>query len=111
MQIIAKLVQVLPLVEGEGKNGPWKKQEIIIETEGQIPRKIAVSIWGDKIPGTLTVGQSLNLSFDIESREYNSRWYTEVKAWKVEVVGGIQNMSDAKMPSDVPPVESDGLPF
>ena len=85
MQLTAKLVQLLPLQTGTGKNGEWKKQDIIVETDGQYPKKICISIWGDKInTNQLQIGKSLNISFDVESREYNGRWYTDVKAWKVE---------------------------
>jgi hypothetical protein len=85
MQLTAKLVQLLPLQTGTGKNGAWKKQDIIVETEGQYPKKVCVSIWGDKInESLLQVGSQLNISFDVESREYNGRWYTDVKAWKIE---------------------------
>ncbi|MBL7732946.1 MAG: DUF3127 domain-containing protein [Chitinophagaceae bacterium] len=89
MQLTAKLIQVLPLQTGNGKNGQWKKQDIIVETEGQYPKKVCVSIWGDKInEALLKTGSQLTISFDVESREYNGRWYTDVKAWKVEAAGG-----------------------
>ncbi len=87
MQLTAKLVQLLPLQTGAGKNGEWKKQDIIVETDGQYPKKVCVSIWGDKIPTNLQIGSSLNINFDVESREYNGRWYTDVKAWKVDLAG------------------------
>lgn len=88
MQLTAKLVQVLPLQTGTGKNGQWKKQDIIVEKEGQYPKKVCVSIWGDKInESLLKAGSMLAISFDVESREYNGRWYTDVKAWKVEPAG------------------------
>lgn len=88
MQLTAKLVQLLPLQTGTGKNGQWKKQDIIVETEGQYPKKVCVSIWGDKInESLLKPGTMLNISFDVESREYNGRWYTDVKAWKVDAAG------------------------
>ena len=89
MELKAKLVQLLPLQSGTGKNGEWKKQDIIVETDGTYPKKVCVSIWGDKInTGQLQVGRTLNISFDVESREYNGRWYTDVKAWKVEAAEG-----------------------
>ncbi len=88
MELTAKLVQLLPLQTGTGKNGQWKKQDIIVETDGTYPKKVCISIWGDKInEAVLKVGSQLNISFDVESREYNSRWYTDVKAWKVEAAG------------------------
>ncbi|MDR0415531.1 MAG: DUF3127 domain-containing protein [Prevotellaceae bacterium] len=85
MELKAKLIQVLPLQTGEGRNGMWKRQEIIVETEGQYPRKVCISIWGDKVnPSVLNVGCMLNIYFDIESREFNGRWYTDLRAWKIE---------------------------
>lgn len=98
MQLTAKLVQLLPLQTGTGKSGQqWKKQDIIVETEGQFPKKVCISIWGDKInESVLKVGSQLNISFDVESREYNGRWYTDVKAWKVEpaTAGGDRPAAD-----------------
>jgi hypothetical protein len=86
MQLTAKLIQLLPLQTGTGKNGEWKKQDIIVETESQYPKKVCISIWGDKInTSQLKVGNQLRVDFDVESREYNGRWYTDVKAWKIEL--------------------------
>ncbi len=118
MEIQAKLVEVLPLQTGEGKNGTWKKQNIVIETDSQYPKKICVTIWGDKIDeNQLKVGNELKVFFDLESREYNGRWYTDVKAWKIEVVGALQEAPDMygedAPPPPPPPVEEDldVLPF
>ena len=86
MQLTAKLTQLLPIQTGTSKNGEWKKQDIIVETDGQYPKKVCVSIWGDKInEGQLQIGNILQIDFDIESREYNSKWYTDIKAWKIEM--------------------------
>ncbi|WP_035669392.1 DUF3127 domain-containing protein [Flavobacterium sp. 83] len=86
MALTATLIQLLPLQSGESKNGTWRKQDVIVETEGQYPKKICVSIWGDKInESQLQVGNSLIISYELESREFNSKWYTDVKAWKIEI--------------------------
>jgi hypothetical protein len=88
MQLTAKLVQVLPVETGEGRNGTWKKQNVIVETDGPYPKKVCVSIWGDKIsPSELVEGNNLTIEFDVESREFNGRWYTDVKAWSVKPAG------------------------
>lgn len=118
MQLQAKLVQLLPVQTGEGKNGTWKKRDIIVETEGQYPKKVCVSIWGDKADeSVLQVGNMLNISFDVESREYNGRWYTDVKAWKVEGFSGEKkatNINDVINPDELilpSPGMEDDLPF
>lgn len=87
MELTATITQILPLVTGQGKNGEWQKQEFIVETKsGEYTKKLCLSLWGDKIV-PMSVGQQVKIQFDVESREYNSRWYTECKAWKIEVVG------------------------
>lgn len=87
MIITATLIQILPIQIGMSKNGQWRKQDIIVETNGQYPKKICVSIWGDKIiENQLQIGNSLTISYELESREYNGKWYTDVKAFKIEVV-------------------------
>ncbi|MDR1368573.1 MAG: DUF3127 domain-containing protein [Dysgonamonadaceae bacterium] len=128
MQLTAKLVQVLPLQTGQGKNGEWRKQDIILETDGQYPRKMCIAIWGDRINNDqLVVGNNLTIDFDIESREFNGRWYTDVKAWRVEVAGAMQTGATQagapNLPMDTPPVpgpaampplpenKTDDLPF
>jgi hypothetical protein len=89
MEIQGKIIQVLPLQSGEGKNGPWKKQDFVIETESQYPKKVCISVWGDRIDDNIIQeGNPVVASIDVESREYNGRWYTDVKAWKLEGQGG-----------------------
>ena len=84
MEISGKLIQFLPLQTGQGKNGTWKKQEFILELGGQYPKKVCIAAWGDKLDmNSFKIGDTIEVSFDIESREYNGRWYTDVKAWKV----------------------------
>ena len=115
MQLTAKLTQLLPVQTGAGKNGEWKKQDIIVETEGQYPKKVCISIWGDKInEAQLQIGNVLKIDFDIESREYNSKWYTDVKAWKIDVFDtSTQNATDNNVDTAafVPNSEDDVLPF
>jgi hypothetical protein len=115
MQLTAKLIQLLPLQTGTGRNGQWKKQDIIVETEGgQFPKKVCVSIWGDKIDtAQLRPGSLLKIDFDIESREYNGRWYTDVKAWRVEPAGSSGPTAAPSAPIDSEPAfkADDDLPF
>ena len=110
MQVTAKLIQILPLQTGTNKSGAaWKKQDIIVETAAQYPKKICISIWGDKIDkNLLQEGAQLTISFDVESREYNGRWYTDVKAWKVESAGSAPTRTES---FDPPAPEENDLPF
>jgi hypothetical protein len=115
MELKGKVIQILPAQTGMGKKGQWKKQEFIVETQAQYPKKVCLSAWGDKIDQFgLSVDDMVNVSVDLESREYNGRWYTEARAWKVEKSGN--SSSPAHLPGDEP-IETtsgsttDDLPF
>ena len=97
MQITAKIDHLLALQNGEGKNGPWKKQDIIVETEGKFPKKICIACWGDLADNELLkdVGKSLLFNIDIESREFNGKWYTNINGWKVDRADAAQAMPAA----------------
>ncbi|MCH8331989.1 MAG: DUF3127 domain-containing protein [Bacteroidetes bacterium] len=106
MEIQGNIVQINPEQSGEGKNGTWRKQEFIIEsnTESKYPKKVCITMWGDKIDQfALSEGESVKVAIDIESREYNGRWYTDVKAWKVEKEGADQQPSAMEEGIDIPP--------
>jgi hypothetical protein len=119
MEITGKVINLLPLVTGQGKNGTWKKQEFILETPGQYPKKVCLSLWGEKADQIkVEPGETITASINLESREYNGRWFTEVRAWKVVKGagnGGSGNRDDAPPPTEdsfVPDASaSDDLPF
>ena len=87
MEVVGKIIQVLPLQEGVGKNGnPWKLQGYVLETFDQYPRKVHFEVFGeDRIKNNpCDIDQVVTVSFDIESREFNGRWYTSIRAWKIQ---------------------------
>ena len=97
-----------------GKKGEWKKQEFIVEVPGQYPKKVCLSCWGDKIDQSkLTVGDTVTVSIDLESREYNGRWFTEARAWKVSKAGAGNESVPAPMEEPPYPVgnDTDDAPF
>ena len=106
MEIKGKIVQILPLQGGQTKaGGEWKKQEYILETEGQYPKKVCFNLWGDRIEQyPVAEGEEVTVSFDLDSREYNGRWYTEVRAWKIEKGTPVQQAAYQANP--VPPVST-----
>jgi hypothetical protein len=88
MEINGRIIELLPEKSGQSAKGPWRKQEYVLETEGQYPKKICFMVWSDKIDEfAIKEGENLVVSIDIESREYNGRWYTDVKAWQVARAG------------------------
>lgn len=76
---------LLPLVTGQSARGEWKKQEVIFDLPGEFNRKLCVGFWNDRAvdAAALRPGDRVALSVNIESREYNGRWYTEVRAWRM----------------------------
>jgi hypothetical protein len=120
MEIIGKLSELLPEQTGQGKTGnSWRKRSFVIETlDDQYPKKVCIDAWGDKADSlnTLAMGDELSVSFDIESREFNGKWYTNVKAWRIDKKqGGASPSANAPLPTagDIPPpIEpTDDLPF
>jgi hypothetical protein len=84
LEISGKIIELLPVKSGQSSNGEWRKQEYILETVTQYPKKVCFMAWGDKIDQfNIKHGESLTVAVDLESREYSGRWYTDVKAWKV----------------------------
>ena len=84
MEITGKIIEILPEKSGQSARGPWRKQEYVLETNGQYPKKICFMAWGDKIDEFgIRDGETITAGIDLESREYNGRWYTDVKALKV----------------------------
>ena len=117
MELKGKVIQILPMQTGQGKKGQWKKQEFIVETQAQYPKKICLSLWGDKVDQfRVAEGEIVNVSVDLESREYNGRWYTEARAWKLEKSGS-STTSSSMPPMGDEPFDSgsggatDDLPF
>jgi hypothetical protein len=110
MDISGKVIKILPLQSGEGKNGQWKRQEFILETQAQFPKKVCFSLWGDKVDqARLVEGETVTVSFDLESREFNNRWYTDAKAWKVQK-SGEQAPPPPEMMDDFIPEAGDQVP-
>ena len=87
MEVVGKIIQVLPAQEGVGRNGnPWKVQPYVLETLDQYPRKVHFEVFGeDRIKqNPCDLDQLVTVSFDIESREFNGRWYTSIRAWRIQ---------------------------
>ena len=85
MEFEGIVYKVLAPVKGTSARGDWTKQEVVFEQPGEFHRKVCVSFWGDKAQdaASLKEGEQVSVSVNIESREYNGRWFTEVRAWRI----------------------------
>ena len=114
LEITGKIIQIDEPVTGQSSKGEWKKQQFIIETDDQYPKKICFINWNDKVSLSSTKpGTKVTVAFNVESREYNGRWYTDLKAWKMDIEGA--GSTDATPPpapmnaDDVPPPDYEEL--
>jgi hypothetical protein len=113
LQIEGKVTQILEEQSGTGKNGPWRKQEFILETQDQYPKKVCITQWNDKIDQfNVQEGEEITAFIDIKSREYKGNWYTDVTAWKVErgEVGSDDSSDDGERVIDMSDMDHD-VPF
>ena len=110
MEITGKIILALPEQSGVSKAGnSWKKKEYVLETQETYPKKVHFDLFGDKADKyPLSVGQTVRLKFDIESREYNGRWFTSIRGWEAEPVNAAAApaaapFEPAATPGAVPP--------
>ncbi|MBR6945715.1 MAG: DUF3127 domain-containing protein [Prevotella sp.] len=88
MEIEGKIIAVLQKQEGvSARTGNhWASQEYVLETHDQFPRKCCFRIFGEERINTMNIqaGEELRVSFDIDAREYNGRYFNTLTAWKVD---------------------------
>ena len=103
LELEGRITQKLPVQQGTSARGAWAKQDFIFEyQEGNFPTSLCMNVWGaDKVSELekFQVGDKVKISFNLSSREYNGRWYTDVRAWRIEAVAA-QNNVQAPTPSD-----------
>ncbi len=104
LEIEGKVIKLLPEQRGEGKNGPWTKQEFVIETFGQYPNTIIFNGWNDKAEQIkkLALGDLVKVGFSPSSREYMERWYTDLRAIRIDKLGAMNMAAGAQQPQAQP---------
>lgn len=119
LDLIGKIIQIMPETGGQSKAGKaWVKQEFVLETQETYPKKVCLSVMGEKVQELkkFKTGDEVKVYINIESREYNGKWYTDARAWKIEsssrgaTASGEEFYPDAE-PDFVPDNSSDDLPF
>ena len=128
LELEGRIVRKMGVQTGTSARGAWSKQEFVFEyQEGNFPTQVCMNVWGeDKVRDLdkYQVGDKVKISFNLSSREYNGRWYTDVRAWRIEPAGsqpaapaqtpGFATPMSAPMPSvdDMSsPLSEDDLPF
>ena len=94
MELEGRIARKLNVQTGTSARGAWAKQEFILEyQEGNFPSQVCMNVWGDdkvKELDKYQVGDKVKVSVNLSSREYNGRWYTDVRAWRIEPAGAAQ---------------------
>lgn len=133
LELTGTIVQTLPYESGTSKAGKeWRKVVFILETQGQYPRKVAISLLNENIDKyEIQLGAVVTANLEIESREWNGKWYTEVKAWQLTYPQGqpvathlatstqpvatyaqpVATPAPAPAPAPVQPQAAEDLPF
>jgi single-stranded DNA-binding protein len=85
MEFEGVVFKKLPELSGTSAKGAWRKQDVVFELPGEFNRKVCVTFFGDRAEdaASLSEGDAVTVSVNVESREYNGKWYTDVKAWKI----------------------------
>lgn len=98
MDLQGRVIMVLDETSGVSKSGnPWRKKEWVIETFDQFPKKVKVQCFGEKAENiNLIQGKDYILSVDVESREYNGRWYTDVNVYRYQEMMAPQSPANAQ---------------
>ena len=87
MEIIGKLMQILPKQSGESARGTWVRGGFVIETQEQYPKMVAFTMFGEDKAAmieSIPVGTQINVHFSPESREFQGRWYTDLRCFRVD---------------------------
>lgn len=102
MEISGTVVKVLPPTSGTSQSGKdWTKQTFVIEfTEGNYDKQLAFDTLKPEILKGIGEGSAVDVKFNIESREYNGKYYTNCNAWAVKEVGKVVNTLPAKTAKD-----------
>ncbi len=111
LELEGRIARKLNVQTGTSARGGWSKQEFIFEyQEGNFPTQVCMNVWGEEKVRDLEkyqVGAKVKVSFNLSSREYNGRWYTDIRAWRIEPVGAAAPSYDAPAPA---PFQSVPLP-
>ena len=116
LSLKGKLTRILDPESGVSRAGnAWKKQDFVIETAETYPKKVCFTLFNDKVAllEGLKTGADLEVSFDVESREFNNKYYHNLNAWKITKAaesGGADNYPPPYTADDIPPEPLDGQP-
>lgn len=98
LTITGKISQILEVESGTSKAGKeWKKQNFVVDTGAQYNPTVCFTLFGDEkieMLSNLSVGQEIEVSFNLSSREFNGKFYHNIDAWKIDAVDAASNTEE-----------------
>ena len=122
LELEGRIVRKMSVQTGTSARGAWSKQEFVFEyQEGNFPTQVCMNVWGeDKVRDLekFQIGDKVKVSFNLSSREYNGRWYSDIRAWRIEPAGAVVESAPVPVSAPAPapdpmcaPISDDDLPF
>ena len=118
LEIEGRITQKLPVQSGQSARGQWARQDFVVEyPDGSFPTSVCFSAWGqDKVQelAKFQVGDTVKVAFNVRGREYNGRWYNDLRIWRITPAGnGTPAAGGAPLPGpeDMPADFGDDMPF
>lgn len=109
MDLTGKVIAIMEARSGvSARTGnPWMTQEYVIEVPGTYPRRMVFNIFGeDKIKQfNIQAGEEITVQFDIDAREYNGRWFNDIRAWNILRGPVAQTVPQATAAAPFPPAQ------
>jgi len=96
------------------------KQEFVLTTEDRYPQDIKLNCLKEKadLLASCSEGDAVKVTFDIQGREWNERYFVDLHAWKIEAGEGApakeapaQPAVHAEDPGQYSVDEDDDIPF
>ena len=88
MDLTGKIIAVLQPRSGVSQRtgNSWMTQEYVMEIPGQYPKKMVFNVFGEERikQFNIQMGDDVTVSFDIDAREFNGRWYNDIRAYNVQ---------------------------
>lgn len=123
MEFEGTVYRIMPVTKGTSARGEWQRQDVVFEmNDGSFTRKICVTFFNkpDDV-ARLREGATYQVSVNIESREYNGRWYTDIRAWRIQPrqqeapaaapMPDMPSLGEESSYTATPAAEADDLPF
>jgi hypothetical protein len=116
LKIEARIIEIQEVKTGTSAGGKeWSNQIFVVETDDRYPKKTAFQASGKLLDDVkrLAIGQKITVFFDVVSRNYEDRWYTQANAWKIDGIGASVVPGASQEVTTAAPISETGddLPF